>query len=758
MNKTLLASLIGLLASGISLNALAFDDHGKEKKTKVEKSENEKSSNEKFVEQIRIIGHSSGLRTEAGSATFIDQTELEKFEYDDINRVLAHVPGVNIRQEDGYGLRPNIGFRGATPERSKKIALMEDGILIAPAPYSASAAYYFPMVSRMTGVEVFKGPSSIKYGPNTVAGALNLTTRAVPLDAEGGFDIAAGSDGYNKVHLHYGDTNGDFGYLFEAMDVDADGFKELDNGGDTGFNKQSYMAKFNYDLSSKDANQLVELKLGYDREVSNESYLGLTDEDFAANPNRRYAASQLDLMDWTHSNALFTHFYQTDDFSLTSRAYRNNFERSWNKVNGFGIYDAAKQPDVKLEDIIAKPQEGTHQEFYEVLTGRRDSESVRESLHLGDNAREYYSHGLQSDLTTSLNLAGIEHNLEVGLRYHVDQIERMHTVDYYNMIGGTLIKRSDDAPQKTTFNSEKTTAISVYIQDSITLDALTLSAGVRGEFISAQYQNSNDALDWLEKDSRIWLPGFSAFYKASESLGFLFGVNKGYVPTSPQQDPKIKPEESVNYELGLRFNDTVTQAELIGFFNDFSNLKESCTFSASANCTGAVDTEYNAGEVDLYGIEASVKHTVSLTDSLDMPVSVVYTYSASEFKESFVSDFPLWGAVEAGDEVPYLAKNQLTVTLGLSANKWQASLLTKYIGEMKETSGTGEHINFVGVTTKPLTVVDFAASYDVADGDDGAIYVKVDNVFDTVEIISHRPYGARPSKPRSAMIGYKITF
>ncbi len=750
MNKTILASLIGLLASGAHLDANAFDPHGRTKTPKVEKSEAEKTSNEKFVEKIRIIGHASGLRTEAGSATFIDEAELEKFEYDDINRVLANVPGVNIRQEDGYGLRPNIGFRGATPERSKKIALMEDGILITPAPYSASAAYYFPMVSRMTGVEVFKGPASIKYGPNTVAGALNLTTRAVPLDSEGGLDIAAGVDGYNKYHLHYGNTNGDFGYLVEAMNVDASGFKELDGGGDTGFDKQSYMAKFNYDLSTKEANQLIELKLGYDSEISNESYLGLTDSDFAQNPNRRYAASQLDLMDWTHSNALITHFYETESFSLTTRAYRNNFERSWNKLNGFDF-------DIKLEDIIAKPLEGNNPDFFEIISGQRDSESNLETLVLGDNAREYFSHGLQSDFATTWKIAGLTHNIEAGIRYHVDEIERLHTIDYYNMVGGNLVKKTADAPQKTTFNTEKSTAVSVYIQDSVTIDDLTLTAGVRGEFIDAIYQNTFDELDWLEKDSRIWLPGFSAFYKASNELGFLFGVNKGYVPTSPQQDPQIKPEESVNYELGLRYNDSVTQAEVIGFFNDFSNLKESCTFSASANCT-VIDTEYNAGEVDLYGIEASLKHTFNLTNSLDMPLSVVYTYSESEFKQSFKSDFPLWGEVEAGDEVPYLAKNQLTVTLGLSANQWQASLLTKYIGEMKETSGTGDKINFVGVTTKPLTVVDFSASYDIADGDDGAIYLKVDNLFDTVEIISHRPYGARPSKPRSAMIGYKILF
>ncbi|MCP4990701.1 MAG: TonB-dependent receptor plug domain-containing protein, partial [Colwellia sp.] len=83
---------------------------------------------DEYLERFSIIGHGDKLRTEAGSATLIGETELEKFKFDDINRVLYNVPGVNIREEDGYGLRPNIGFRGATPERSKKITVMEDGI------------------------------------------------------------------------------------------------------------------------------------------------------------------------------------------------------------------------------------------------------------------------------------------------------------------------------------------------------------------------------------------------------------------------------------------------------------------------------------------------------------------------------------------------------------------------------------------------------------------------------------------------------
>lgn len=744
MKKLLLSVVIASVVNGTALA-----DHPAKK---VDKNQ-PKTVSQKHVERIRILGTSDGLRTDAGSATFIDEALLSKFEYDDINRVLAKVPGVNIRQEDGYGLRPNIGFRGATPERSKKIALMEDGILIAPAPYSASAAYYFPLVSRMTGVEVFKGPASIKYGPNTVAGALNLTTRAIPLDSVSEVDVAWGSDGYNKFHIHHGDTIGRFGYLVEAITLNADGFKELDNNGKTGFDKKSFMTKFNYDLSTTNTNQLIELKLGYDDETSNESYLGLTDEDFALTPNRRYAASQNDLMDWTHSNALLTHFIEVNDFSITNRAYYNKFERSWNKLNGFDVTDK----NLRLESIIAKPHLNNNPEFLKIIQGERDSENARENLVLGDNAREYYSWGVQSDITKKITVGAITHELEVGIRYHVDEIERMHTIDTFAMQSGKLVKASTNAPKATTFNTEKSEALSVYIQDSMTLDALTLTAGVRGEYIDATYQNSVNADDWLTKESRIWLPGISAFYQLNDELGFLMGINKGYVPTSPQQEPRIKPEESVNYELGARFSNGETNAEMVLFFNDFSNLKESCTFSASANCT-VIDTEYNAGEVDIYGVEASASHTITLTDSIDMPLSAVYTYSKSEFKESFESDFPLWGNVNAGDEVPYLPKHQLTLTLELASNRWQVAVLAKYIGEMKETSGMGDDINFVGVKTNALTVVDLSASHEIGDGDDGSIYFKLDNIFDTVESVSHRPYGARPSKPRQAVIGYKLSF
>lgn len=704
-----------------------------------------------YMERIQILGHDEKLRTEPGSATLIGEAELEKFKFDDINRVLYSVPGVNIREEDGYGLRPNIGFRGATPERSKKITVMEDGVLIGPAPYSAPAAYYFPMMSKMTALEVFKGPAAIKYGPNTVAGALNMTTRHIPEAEEGSLDLSIGSDSYKKAKGYYGNQNGNFGYLIEGVHIEADGFKELDGGGDTGFDKNDVMAKFRYDLSDSEFSQVVELKLAYADEVSDETYLGLTDSDFDKNPNRRYVASQKDKMDWEHSQVQFTHFIGNENFDITTRVYRNDFERSWFKINGFkgGLVER------DLQEILANPNDEVNALFYDVLTGQRDTENEYEKIILGDNHREYYSQGIQSELYLNTQLYSLTHQFNIGFRFHQDEIKRRHTEDSFLMRSSQLVSDGNETVATTT-NTEKTDAIAIFIKDTISYNALDLTLGIRGEFFDSEYQNDvvGKEDDWLKKDTRIWLPSISGFYKLNDQAGLFFGIHEGFVPTSPKESPDVEVESSVNYEIGARYNDGNTKVESVVFFHDIESLKESCSFSAAASCGQSLDAEFNSGEASIIGLELTASHTYSLSNEYDLPISMTYTYTKGEFDSSFSSDFPMWGVIEEGDKLPYLPENQLTLNVGLAANNWQVSLAARYIDEMQEASG--DDVLLSGITTDAYTIVDISASYDLSDNSN--IYLKVDNIFDDQEIISRRPYGARPSKPQTAFIGYQYSF
>src|SRR5690554_1985643 len=61
-----------------------------------------------------------------GSAQVVDRVGLERQDYSDIHRVLREIPGVQVMEEEGYGLRPNISIRGTAMSRAGKIAIMED--------------------------------------------------------------------------------------------------------------------------------------------------------------------------------------------------------------------------------------------------------------------------------------------------------------------------------------------------------------------------------------------------------------------------------------------------------------------------------------------------------------------------------------------------------------------------------------------------------------------------------------------------------
>ncbi len=172
-----------------------------------------------IIEEVLVIGTKEDARKVAGSGSVIDKEDLDRQDQTDLNQILASVPGLYFREEDGYGLRPNIGIRGATTDRSQKITMMEDGVLIGPAPYSAPAAYYVPNVARMSAVEVLKGPSAIKYGPHTVGGAINFVTADVPDEPQGEVGLSYGSDAYAKMEGFVAKPIGDVGVLVDFLTI-----------------------------------------------------------------------------------------------------------------------------------------------------------------------------------------------------------------------------------------------------------------------------------------------------------------------------------------------------------------------------------------------------------------------------------------------------------------------------------------------------------------------------------------------------------
>ncbi|MGB0218954.1 MAG: TonB-dependent receptor family protein [Sinimarinibacterium flocculans] len=691
------------------------------------------------LETITVIGQAEADARIVGSAHLVDQQTLEAFAYDDLNRVLAFVPGVYLREEDGFGLRPNIGLRGANSDRSQKVTLLEDGVLFGPAPYSAPAAYYSPLTARMVGVEVFKGPAAIQHGPQTIGGAVNLISAPVPGVLSGLVAVDGGTDGYGRAHLRGGGPLGSFGALGEFVHVGSDGFKALDGGGDTGFEKNEAMVKLGHDLGEG----RIELRLGYADEVSDETYLGLTEADFRAEPLRRYAASALDRMDWEWYGVRLDLEQPLLGGRLLATAYSHDFSRAWMKFNNLRGED--------IREVLAAPETPRNQIYYQTLTGQRDGNPNESSddLLIGTNDRDFRSSGVQGRLRWNLGAGEWSHGIEAGARLHDDRIRRLHDEFAYDMLGGRPV-RNAAAGAITADNTARATALAAWLRDEIVRGRWTIAPGLRIESIDTSF---DDRLAGLRNDDRysVVLPGIGVNFAQTATLSWFGGVHKGFSPGSPGSG-EVEPEEAVNYEAGLVWNGVAGRIELTGFYSDYSNLTAQCTFSAGCD-DAELDQQTNAGEVRVQGVEAGWRDAFAV-GQLSLPLSVTYTWTDGEFRESFESPNPQFEVVERGDELPYVPEHRANAVVGLEHPRWDTQLSVTYVSAMRDTAGSGPIP--AGEGSDGFTVVDLAAGWALSDT--LRLVGRIDNLLDREYVVARRPFGARPGKPLSAQLGVRYRF
>mgnify|MGYP000246105256 CR=1 FL=1 len=688
--------------------------------------------------KVSILGASQNPQQVAGSAHLIDAIELEKFEYTDIQRVLSAVPGVSFRNEDGYGLRPNISIRGSYGDRSGKITLMEDRVLIAPAPYSASSAYYFPSMGRISGVEVMKGASAIKNGPYTIGGALNLLSTPIPYEQAGKLNLEYGSNNTSRAYGWVGDSKKNYGWLIEAQKHQSDGFATIENAADdTGFDKEDVMAKFRLNTdASADVYQQLDLKLKYSTEISDQTYVGLTEADFANDAQQRYGLTQQDEMDNEHKEITLSHLVDFGPTQINTTAYYIEFKRDWFKVDKIG--------GDSIGDVIQCANGGscgdniaTQADAIAVLDGEQEA-----NISIKHNNRAYESKGIQSTLAHALQLGDSGHNIEFGVRYHEDSEDRDQPVETWSQdANGNLTYTSTGAPGTRYTSAE---AWSVHLSDEITTGNLVLSPGVRME----DYKIEREGSDSKVTDQQVTLFGLGATYQLNSELSVFAGANEGHSPAP--NDGNSDPEEALNLEMGTRFNSANLQAEATLFVSDYSNLLGECKASGSVGNCDIGDTA-NGGEVKVQGLELLANTRLELNAGFSLPLGVTYTYTDAEFETTFTNE-DIWGVVNKGDKLPNLADHQLQLRAGLSKEKWGLDLNINYFSDTCSTAACA-----VNEEVDAYTVVDLTSRYQVTAAT--KLYANVDNLFDAEDVVARSPNnGARAQKPLTLILGVSHNF
>lgn len=725
-------------------------------------AQNEKDSiNTVELDAVTIVG--SKARLIPGSGQYISNKQLLKLNQTNINNVLRIIPGVNIRDEEGFGLRPNIGLRGTPVNRSAKITLMEDGVLIAPAPYADPSAYYFPSFARMQGVEVLKGSSQIKYGPYTVGGAVNLLSTAIPNSFKGFAQLSVGSFGTNQQRLWVGDSQQNFDYVFEVNRLASNGFKELDNGGATGFDRRDIMAKLRWhNGASSKVPQSLTLKMVNTSEKANETYLGLTFEDFAINPLRRYSASQKDLLNLSHNHLTLTHSIKpTSQFSLVTTAYYSTTFRDWGRVNTIG--------GQSVNNILGNPS--LHQLPYQIMIGKANG-----NIDFQNAARTYFSKGIQSNAHLNFETGNIQHKLQVGIRIHADQADRYATRSVYAMTNGTMIQSTAGINGNQENQIRNAKSIATYLSYDLVYKGLKISPGVRYENIQFDFQNFGNSdngrlgtnLRSATNQMQIVLPGIGFNYEFKNGNDLFAGIHKGFsppgMPSVSSTTGQAKVETAINYEIGYRYNNQALQFQVAAFLNDYANILGSDNMSGGGLGTG---DQFNAGNATIKGIEFSLGYDLLYKENakVKLPIHLSYTYTHASFRETFQNGGGDWGSgiINKRDLIPFITPHLFTTSVGIETNQFNATLVGRYVGETRTIPGQLNTIvpqnnvlyNNVNAIAGFL-IIDLSSNFQF--NKTLSAFTTISNLTNNKNIVANLPNGYRPNLPLSLILGMKLSF
>jgi len=743
------------------------------------------------VGSAAVFGDFQAAFDAPGSGAYLDQKAITTQSYDNVERVLSAVPGVYFRAENGFGHFPSISLRGVATTRSAKVTTMEDGVLIAPAPYSAPAAYYFPNVGRMHAVEVIKGGSQILTGPHTTGGAINFLSTPIPEQGTVYLRGLYGSNNEYRTHGWVGSTfetkYGRVGFVIEGYLRETDGFKTITPSPgfastnpiaaigatqNTGFTDGDTMLKVFWEPNTS-TYQRFEAKVAYTDSDRNETYLGLGEADYAADPLQRYPSSQFDHFAGEHMTSYLRYTIgdpETDRVSVTNTTYYNRFHRNWYKLNDLRNIDTDGDGtgDGLNMDLASSTAGANGGVGLDVLRGERVG-----TWRVRANNRDYYSYGNETLLSTTFEGICFTHDVIAGLRYHVDEIRPIQHDDQFTIDDqGFIVNTVFGIPGSQRNREQETHATAGYLQDAIPLGRWVITPGIRLEHMHMSTVDHNGANTVATDNLDVAAGGVGATYDVTERLKLLAGFYRGFSPPSPRGatgqgtgGSRLEEEASLASEFGFRYlnEKRAFGTQLVYFYTHFNDLIVTDILAVG----GGTGNDANVGQVFSSGLEFTIQYDAGIDHrwGFSNPWFLAATYTNARLLNDVNSVDPgsLFAGGKAGNWVPYVPEWMFTMGTGAHFELVGFDVRGIYVDE---TYATASNVTTLerpdGTPDSRFGKTDDYFIWDIAGyaqlTDHVKLFSGIQNVFDLRYISSRHPYGPRPGAPFFAYLGVEAIY
>lgn len=519
---------------------------------------------------IEVIGENKdALKNIPGSGQIISKDLLLKIHPISVHEALSRVPGLHLRDEEGLGLRANVGVRGLFPTRSSKVLLLEDGIPFVLAPYGDPTSYYHPPIDRIERIDILKGSGQIQFGPQSIGGVINYITKTPPLKPSGSISVIGGSRNFFKTYTTAGGTWGDVKLLLDYTRKQGDGARENINS-----EINDLTGKIGVAVGKKSS---LLLKLNYYGENSQVTYAGLTQAEYEQNP--RANPFKDDNFKVTRIGLHSIYYYAlTEKIFLTANLYGYNIQRNWWRQHHNGVNNNV----IPATETQTKPDTA--------VTGR---------------LRDYWVYGVEPRLNLHSSFFGLKHKTNFGfkLHYEIQDRQALQNLASSTARSGTLIED----------NQRQTKAIAFFLQDQFSpfTENLAVTTGARLEHVNYDRTNrlySGGVGVTGKTDLTELIPGLGINYSPNSNWTWFAGLHRGFAPPRTEDaidnngsPVELEAELSWNYELGMR-SEPVSGLDLeFTFFRlDFEN--QIIAHSVAAGSAGPLT---NAGQTLHQGSEFS---------------------------------------------------------------------------------------------------------------------------------------------------------
>ncbi len=695
------------------------------------------------VTSSSLAGTPESLAEIPGSIERIDSTTLENSRVYNFSEALRKISGVNVRDEEGFGLRPNIGIRGTNPTRSTKVLLLEDGLPLSYAPYGDNASYYHPPIERYESIEVLKGSGQIAYGPQTIAGVINYITPNPPETPTFNLKLEGGNRGFLNGAIGFGGRFGRLGTIHNFNYKQGDGSRE-----NTNFKLYDFSNKATYELNSRN---ILTGKLTFFREDSNLTYTGATEAEFLINPRgnifkndffygRRFGFSL------QHTAVL------SSKINLTTNFYSNYFSRDWWRQSS----NSSQRPNrLNLDPDCL------------------NLAALNTTCGNEGRLRDYLTTGIEPRLTAQFDLGPVRNELNIGFRIHKEDQERIQK-------NGDLPNSRDGVVAEN--NERKALAQSGFIQHRFIWKDFSFTPGLRFERIEYQRTNrlANGGAGASGKTNIAEvIPGFGVAYSGLRNTTIFAGVHRGFAPpraedlvTNSGGIVELDSELSWNYEAGVRtrpirgvdlsatlfrndYENQIVAASIAGgaaFTNGGRTLQQGFEFSGQVDSGTIFDSRHNLYFRTAYTFLPTAEFRGQRLSSVNS-ASILNIYCPSELRVSLIA------CSITRNRLPYTPKTLLTSSLGYSHPKGiDVFIENVFIGRQ-----FGDDLNAVDPTPNAQIGAVPAQTYWNATANykvelwKTTFFVTAKNILDRTFIVD-RSRGILPSQSRLMQAGVKVSF